>query len=44
MLKTEYIERVEVLQKGKIDDIVLPQVSYSQIIKKEVRMIISKNQ
>ena len=36
MLKTEYIEKVEVLQKGKIDDIVLPVVSISQIQKKEV--------
>lgn len=36
MLKLDYIEKIEVLQKGRMDDIVLPMISYDQINKKEV--------
>ena len=36
MLKLDYIEKIEVLQKGRMDDIVLPMISYDQIDKKEV--------
>ena len=36
MLKTDYIKSVKVIKKGKMDEIVLPSVSYSSISKKEV--------
>lgn len=36
MLKTDYIKSVKVIKKGKMDEIVLPSVSYHQISKKEV--------
>lgn len=36
MLKTDYIKSVKVIKKGKMDEIVLPSVSYHSISKKEV--------
>ena len=36
MLKQEYIKSVEVLKKGKMEDIVLPSVSLQAIARKEV--------
>ncbi|KNB46001.1 hypothetical protein JH06_0427 [Blastocystis sp. subtype 4] len=35
MLKQEYIKSVEVLKKGKMEDIVLPSVSLQAIARKE---------
>ena len=36
MLKTDYIKDVKIIKKGKMDDIVLPNVSDVSISKKEV--------
>ncbi|CBK24291.2 uncharacterized protein [Blastocystis hominis] len=38
MLKTDYIKSVKVIKKGKMDEIVLPSVSYHSISKKEKAM------
>ena len=37
MLKIEYIEKMKVIQKRRMEDIALPSVSLQSIYKKEVR-------
>lgn len=36
MLKTEYISKIDVEEKGSMSDIVLPCISYEYVAKKEV--------
>lgn len=36
MIKTDYITNIEVEQKGRLEDFVLPSISPSTIMRKEV--------
>ena len=39
LIKEQYIKSVEILKKGRMEDVILPPVSMSALYEKEVRKV-----